>query len=103
MIIDLLCLTFLIVFVIDYSGIIEEMEGLLTKCLKSQFHIHIPKPFSCSLCMTFWCGIGYLIIYNHFSLITLSYVAILAILTPTILDVINLIINNLNKLITKIY
>lgn len=103
MIIDLLCLTFLIVFIIDYSGVIEEIEQILTKVLKSKFTIHIPKPFSCSLCSTFWCGLAYLIIYNQFSLLSLSYVALLAILTPIVLDVINLIINNLTKLISKIY
>ena len=103
MIIDLICMTFIMVFIIDISGVVEHLENFLTKLLKSKFQLHIPRPFSCSLCMTFWSGIIYIICNDEFSITSIAIVCLCAMLSSTVNDVINVIINNIKKLLNKIY
>lgn len=103
MIIDLICITFIMVFIIDNSGVVEHLETFLTKLFKSKFQLHIPRPFSCSLCMTFWSGIIYIICNGEFSITSIAIVSLCALLSSTFNDVINVIINNIKKLLNKIY
>ena len=88
MIIQLLIIATIITFMIDYSGFIQEMESSVSRILKIRFHI--PKPFSCGLCMTFWTGLFYVII-TDFTLINLGFVCIAAYSTVIINEVLNLI------------
>lgn len=103
MIIDLICMTFIMVFVIDISGVVEHLETFITKLFKSKFQLHIPRPFSCSLCMTFWSGIIYIICNSELSITSIAIVSLCAMLSSTLNDVINVIINNIKKLLNKIY
>jgi len=100
---NILCITFLNVFIIDKSGFIDNIENILTKLCHSKFQLHIPKPFSCSLCMTFWCGLIYLLIEHSFTLPMISYVCLCSVFTTVINDLINLIINQLTNLISFLY
>lgn len=81
MILDLFLLTVIICFIIDISGIIESMEWWLSKWLKVP--CKVPKPFSCSLCMTFWVGLIWIGIFD-FTLLNLVYVCLLAALSEQI-------------------
>lgn len=63
-IITLLLITFSVVYIIDFSGIITD----LSKYIWIQTHPNqvykykqIGKPFGCSVCMTFWLSILYCI------------------------------------------
>lgn len=84
--VNLLVITFIIVFIIDLSGIIDELEKMIAKWLKVT-KVHIPKPFSCSLCSTWWLGLLYLIIIGQFTIPYIGYVALLAYLTPVWMNV----------------
>lgn len=99
---NLFLIGFLCVFVIDYSGFIEEMDNLLTKVLKSRVPLHIPKPFSCSLCMTWWTGLIYLLISHSLSLPYLVFLASICIFTPEILSIIYFVKDLINKLFDSI-
>lgn len=89
---NLFLITLIICFIVDCSGFID--DGL--KPLAARFvnrkstikvkpeDISIPKPFSCSLCMTFWTGIIYLICISEFTLVNLIFVVILAFLSSNI-------------------
>lgn len=79
--INLLIIQLLIVFIIDLSGIIDELEKMIAKWLKVN-KVHIPKPFSCSLCSSWWCGLIYLLIMGQFTIPMIGFVALLAYLTP---------------------
>lgn len=81
--IKLLLISIVIVFVIDLSGFITHLEKILAKWLKTKTVI-IPKPFSCSLCSTWWIGIIYLICVGELNIFTLTYTALLAFFTETI-------------------
>lgn len=88
-IINLLLIQFIIVNIIDVSGFIQEMEGILSKWL--HIKAHIPKPFSCSLCLTFWTGLVYLIASGEISLLYLAVLLLIASLTPVTLEAVYLI------------
>lgn len=50
-------------FLIDYSGIIDSFESFVQKhSTGSLKFFKVPKPFSCSLCMTFWTGLTLLVL-----------------------------------------
>lgn len=81
MILDLFLITIIICFIIDISGIIESIEWWLSKWLK--VNCKIPKPFSCSLCMTFWIGLIWISIFD-FTLLNFVYVCLFATLSEQI-------------------
>lgn len=71
MVLNLILIGILWVFILDYSGFVEELEGYLGVFVRSKAPVKIPKPFSCSLCMTWWTGLFYLIFTSQFSTISL--------------------------------
>lgn len=81
MILDLFLITIIICFLIDISGIIETIEWWLSKWLKVS--CKVPKPFSCSLCMTFWVGLIWISIFD-FTLFNLLFVCLFAALSEEI-------------------
>lgn len=105
--INLFLLTCIIVFVIDLSGFVDEMvKRLYYKYIKvGDYHTLIPKlkPLSCSLCMSFWVGLIYLLITSQFTMIMIGYVCLLAFLSPIIGDIFILLKDILNKIINLIY
>lgn len=98
-VLNLLLIGIIIVFCIDYSGFIEEMEILITKLLKSPIKYHIPKPFSCSTCLSFWLGIVYLILTKHFTVIYLAVVVLISALTPELLQLIHFVKGLISRII----
>lgn len=66
----------IIVFIVDYSGFIESIEASLKRYFKAP--IKIPKPFSCSLCMTFWVSLIYLLCTVQFTLWNITWVCIIS-------------------------
>lgn len=74
------------VAVIDLSGFIGELE----KGLERWLHIHkahVPKPFSCSLCMTHWIGLIWLVASGNITLAWYCVVLGLAFLTTVTADI----------------
>lgn len=78
MIFDLFILSAIIVFIVDVSGVIENIEWWLSKWIGK--NCKIPKPFSCSLCLTFWLGLIWISIFQ-FSLLNILFVCLVAALT----------------------
>lgn len=101
MLIDLLLLTLIIVFIIDLSGIIDELETILSKWLKGK--VRIPKPFSCSLCMTWWSGLIYILCMDNFTLLWVATVALFAHLSGVLSTLLIWVRETLNWVIEKAY
>lgn len=101
MCLDLLLITIIIVFIIDNSGVIDSIEKGLSKWLKAK--VIVPKPFSCSLCSSWWVGLIYLIINKELTLVYIAYLTILSYLTPIICDTYVLIREILNWLMGKVF
>lgn len=80
---DTLGIAWLCVFIIDYSGIIQSVEGMIAKAIGFP-SVRIPKPFSCSLCSTWWSGLAYLIWTHNISIPHICWVGFCAAITPEI-------------------
>lgn len=102
MVFKLLFIAFICVFIIDYSGLIDELDKILTKVFKSRVPLHVPKPFSCSLCSTWWTGLIYLLIAGQFNLLNIFILGLICCLTPEILSIIYFIKDLINKIFTVI-
>lgn len=97
---SLALIAFIAVFVVDLSGFIEEAEAGLGRWLGIK--AKIPKPFSCSLCVTWWTGLIYLLVVGRF---TFDYIAVLCLLcsfTPVIGDVVYMVRDWATRIIQKI-
>ena len=86
--IDILLIAAVYVFALDVSGFWDEasakIKGWLTHgAIRTPFQF---KPFSCSLCMTFWTGIVYLLAVGRLTIANVAYVCLVAFLTPRIKD-----------------
>ena len=60
------------------------------------------KPFNCSVCMSFWTNLAYIIITNQFSILMVLYILILSWVTPIINSILSFVINAVLKLINII-
>lgn len=80
---NLLIIQFIIVFIADISGFIDDgIEPLLGKIFKiKQFKLKT-KPFKCSLCLCTWIGLIYILITGNFTIPMIGYVLLMAFLTP---------------------
>lgn len=76
---DLLFLTLIVVYVVDLSGFTDSWLRAFSRWLGRT--VKEFKPFTCSLCMTWWTGIVYLIVTGRFSIPLLAYVAALSFLS----------------------
>lgn len=110
MIIDLILIQLIIVYIIDLSGAVESFKLFISKILtkgKIQTTNFDLKPFTCSLCMTWWIGLIYLLICHSFTIPYISLVALLSYLTPLsssiLLLIKDLVIFLVNKLNMKLY
>lgn len=111
MYLELLCLSSIIVFILDLSGFVPYWENKIYKWSVGVYppldydwtRFPLVKLLSCSLCQTFWVGIIYLLITQHFTIFNLGYVALLAFLTPIIKDTLFLVREAFNNLLNLIY
>lgn len=75
----LLCIAVLNVFIIDVSGFKDTILQVFTALLHKP--VNGFRPFTCSLCMTFWTGLAYLLITGSLSLPYLAALSFVAALT----------------------
>ena len=60
------------------------------------------KPFNCSVCMSFWTNLAYIIITNQFSILMILYILTLSWGTPIISSILTLVKNLFLKFINTI-
>lgn len=96
---ELLIITLIMVFIIDLSGFIDEIETVLSKWLKGK--VRIPKPFSCSLCMSWWTNLIYLLCVGKLTLPYMALIALFAFLTPVFAILFIWIRETLNSILNK--
>lgn len=103
--INILLIAVICVCIIDISGFIDTLKSALSKLLtkgKLTNSNYSLKPIDCSLCMTWWLGLIYLIICNSVSLLNIAILLLIAVSTPIINDIIRLIQDLIIKLIQVI-
>lgn len=106
MIIQLLLLATIITFGISTSGFGDSLRYGIWKLFLFPKHpiTAIPdKPFFCPLCATFWIGLVYLYITDHFTLLYITILALISYLTDVIDTVLRLIKDILVKVVDLVY
>lgn len=102
MIFNLLLNSLIWVFLLDLSGFIPEIEAILSRRLfHNRLSVNIPKPFNCSLCMSFWTGLIYVLIVQP-SLASIALVCLFSYLTTIEGSAIRLIRDLIECIIGKI-
>lgn len=83
-VIDFLCIAAVCVFVVDLSGFTQWWRGGLTRVLGVRKLVPL-HPFDCSLCLTWWCCLAWLLFSPRaFTLEGVLLAAAAALLTPEI-------------------
>ena len=106
MILDLICIWFICVLVIDISGFIDSIKyGISYFLTKGKIPTtdYRLKPLDCSLCATTWCGLIYVLVTNQFSFPIMAFILLLAVFTPILKDIIILLKDICIKIINKFY
>lgn len=105
MIIKLLLITITVSLIVDISGIIDSIKYAISKFLKCEPHQIRLKPFDCSLCMSFWTEMAYLIYNNNITLVNITlailfacYSSLVSEIYYTIKDIIIKVLVWINKL-----
>lgn len=102
---ELLIIAVIVVFIVDISGAIDSLKTalkwLLTKG-KMKDSNYILKPFDCSLCMIFWCGLVYLLITGNFTITYVGFVCLLACFSDILKNAI-LLVEDIIKTIYKLF
>lgn len=93
------------VVILDTTDFYDRVTGGIRAALtrgkfRKPFYV---KPFCCSLCMTWWSSVVYLLLTHSVSVLALGYVLGLAFFTPTIKDVLLLVRDMLAKGVNEIY
>lgn len=96
---DILFLTLIVVFIVDLSGFTDSWLSAFSKWLGHP--VYSFKPFTCSLCMSWWSGIVYLIVTGRFCLPLLAYVALFSFLSFPISELLIFIKETLLKWIRR--
>ena len=99
--IDCLLITICWVIILDQLHFFEDftssVKSLLTKG-KFRNPINI-KPFNCSVCMSFWTNLIYIIIIGNFSIFMIGYILLLSWSAPIINSIFTLLKNAIIKFI----
>lgn len=95
MILQLLWINIIIVLIF-LSGFIDSIDEAISKRWK---FYHLPKPFSCCLCSTFWASLIWVIATGHLSLFSIALCLINAYMTEVTTPLITVIKNWMLKII----
>ena len=102
---DILLIATIYVFGLDISGFWQALSSAIKRWLTGgrmsrPFEL---KPFSCSLCMTFWTGLLYLLLTHHLTIANAAFVCLVAMLTPRIKDLLLVVDGLLAKVFKTIF
>lgn len=91
---DIVAIAILCCFVVN-SGAVDSLKRAIWRWLKGNvpFRDFPLKPLDCELCLTWWCGLAYIIISGNLSLLAILCVALVAWCTPVIVELLNLLVD----------
>ena len=102
--IDCLLITICWVIILDQLHFWEDFSSTIKSIFtKGKFRNPINiKPLNCSVCMSFYCNLIYIIIIGKFSIFMIGYILLLSWSAPVISSVLTLLKNIFLKLINTI-
>lgn len=101
-IINLILIQWIVVFIVDISGVMDNIKSLIMKILtkgKIDSNNYRLKPIDCSLCSTFWIGLIYLLCTSQFTIPYIALVCLLSATTPLTLELFDTIYDLIIKLL----
>ena len=99
----LLTIQVIMVLLIDVTGVVEDLLTPLVRWITGAKVGSIGRPLSCSLCMTFWTGVIWLLCTGHFGLVNLMLLLLLACTTNITLTLFHLVTDFVLKMVGTIY
>lgn len=102
--IDCICIMVVCVLVIDQFRFVDEITTIISGWITNG-HIRKPmdiKPFSCSLCSSFWLNLIYIIATGLFSIPMVVYILFLSWMTPVVNDIFTLVKQTILKILNKL-
>lgn len=100
MLTDLAAITAIITYAIDCTDIIGTVKRWIGIWLNIE--VGSMKPIDCSLCMTHWCGLLYIILTGQFSLVHWAVVCAFSLLALPLGQLINTTIDLLSALVARV-
>ena len=85
-----------LVYIVDETGIVDSLKAFIKRWLNVKSSITL-KPLDCSLCMTHWVCLAYVLIFYNISIFVYLYILFLSCNT----DNIYAMIQKVNELISK--
>lgn len=85
--IKLLMIAFIVCFIVDISGIVEQFKKMLWRIIfgkKSRYSYFSLKPIDCSLCMVWWSSLTYLFITKDITIYSVFYSTLLSLFSQNI-------------------
>lgn len=105
-ILNLFIISTIWVLILDLCGFALTIDKLLYKIFYKgrvfRDDAHFP-PFDCSLCMTFWAGLAYLLIAHTLTIPYLAFLLLFAWLTTTERDILIFIKDLITKVLNLLY
>ena len=98
--IQLLLVTFIVIFLVDLSGFTDTLLDIASKVKGKK--VDSLRPFTCSLCMTWWCTLIWSLCTGNFNLPVLAFCALLAALSFPLSQLFIFIREGINRLIAKL-
>ena len=106
MYLELLYLNLIVIFIVELSGFdktFKEIVSLIITKGRIRTSNYSLRPFTCALCMTFWCGLFHLIasgclFFNYF-----VFLCLLSLLSSYTSSVIRMVLDMIAKIIDLIY
>lgn len=98
---NLILIQIIVVIIIDISGVVEHVEGLIARMLSlKKVSIHL---IECSFCVSHWIGLFYLLVTGSLSLKSYCFVLILSFFTTVTKELMYCVRDNIIKVINKLY
>ena len=99
--VQIIAITFVVVYIVDLSGFTESWRGALAKFLKTE-RLKSLKPFDCSKCLVFWVVLAWLLVLGENLLICLVAACLLSYLSETVRMLLIFIREGLNFVLRKL-
>lgn len=104
-ILNLFLISVIWVLILDIAGFSDEIRRIIGKILKLSPGLYQNlslKPLTCSLCMTWWSGVIYLLVVHEFTFLNITLTLLFACFTTTTKDLIFLVQDLFTHIFTQI-
>ena len=95
---ELLALAFIVVYIVDETGIVDSFKAFLKRWLNTKSDITL-KPLDCSLCMTHWVCLVYVLLFGNLDIFVYLYILFLSCNTNNIYTLIQKVNEAISRLL----